>query len=843
MNEWERMILIAGTDYRKGCKDYAESCNTTPCGQKQESVDAVTFVCVFTGDSRGNHFVSLSLFVMPPGRLYAANVARRVLHDGQSIVPPIRRLLCKNPSDLSSQAPSHFQRECARNLCMFATQSRVSSCVALWRNTRAFSSESFWSRVIASSDLDGIMASLAKNKDDPAEQAKGCQALAILADKDESFKERMAQVGVTKVLLETLHRHALHGQACEWACMALWNMASEPETVNFIVEQGGVSILLSTLKQHMTTDHASSLQLAACGALRNLIFGTTAKDTIRSEGGLDTLLQLLSNCEQNHEVSAACMRLMCSLVDEDPEVGLHFREHGAIFSILKAMKLHKNNTLVHQSSLSLLAAIAEHPNNAEEVGKAQVIESIESSMSSNRSDMAVQALACLAFQNISSTSEQNAKRLAESGIVSHILEAMLRYHESADMQERGCAALTNLASDYEDCVADIVHKGGIDLITRAIKTHMQSRSAVCEMLRLLSAMAQIPQVVAKLIQSGTVVNVFKIMSDHSKDSDVQDACCGVLFNTMSNSPQPATSLVDQAGVRLITDVLKDFKPNTVLLEKAMAMLFIVAVQDPEFATLFGKAGAVSAVLAAMSAHKSASLQKIACGALYTLSMDSDNAMAIAKNGGVGAVIRAMNSHKKEEELQEWGCGVITYVVLQADCAIPAAREGAIEAVLSAMTTHALSESIQKAACEAAGALLQADSTMESFARLGGIGVIVRNITKQRGSEVVSERALDILTVLAQVRENAEKIVKEGGIKSAVFVLGKHPHSEGVQRAGCSLLGMLTIKSEFAVKIMQEGGAGALARAMKNLGQKNTHVMTAAAGALRGLAPYMHSKKS
>jgi hypothetical protein len=778
--------------------------------------------------------------------LSTATAANRLLPiRGRSLRDSTRSARFPSSSESFLQA-----RRTVRHASNFGTafwQPSRDTSLAPYRHHRPLCSRPLLDRDAADSlDLDRILESLVKNKDNPTQQAQGCRALALLANKDAVLADQMVQKGAIAVLLDALKFHAGHSEACECACMALWNIAGEPHHAKLIVDQGGTSALLFAIKEHMKASSVSgnNALVAACSALRSLMQGPEPASMIRTNGGSKVLLQLLEAHSRDGNLSTAVIRLLCSIVDFDVESGSEIGQNGGILSTAKAMHASKDNPFVHQSGLGLIAALAEHQDNAEVIGTPDLVAVIESSMSLHKSDLAIQALACLALQNIAASSEENAKRLGDNGMATRIMQTMMRFPGEADMLERGAAALTSIAQGYPACAEIILKNDGISLITGTIKAHKQSRGALCESLRLVPSIVTTPEAAAKVVAHDGIALILQAMSDNSKDSDVLEVCCGALYALTTESGKYGNDIVRKGGARIISDVLKDFKTDQVLLEKAMGTLFAIVIQDAEYAIQFGNAGAVSAIISAMPAHKAASFQKMACGALFTLSVDPDNAITIVKNGGFKSILRAMNAHKQEPELQEWGCGSIVHVVVNADCAAPAGREGAIEAVLAAMSSNAGGASVVRVGCEAIGALSQTVDNVERVVRLGGIGVVVRGAMNNSRSPEVAERAMDILGMLVQAQvEYAQQLVTSGGIKLAVSLLGMHPNVVGVQRAGSMLLGVLSQKSEFAAQIVREGGAAAVARAMQTFSKSSDDLLGAAAFTLRNLEHHMKIKKA
>jgi len=120
-------------------------------------------------------------------------------------------------------------------------------------------------------------------------------------------------------------------------------------------------------------------------------------------------------------------------------------------------------------------------------------------------------------------------------------------------------------------------------------------------------------------------------------------------------------------------------------------------------TRAGNAGAVEAVVAAMTAHRqSEQVQRWACDALGHMTVcNVENQIRVGDAGGMDAVVSGMNVHSQSGQVQVMACAALCAALgalvqdKNAENRTLAIRAEAVAAVERAVTTHSANAQVQR----------------------------------------------------------------------------------------------------------------------------------------------------
>uniref|UniRef100_A0A7S4N8P2 Uncharacterized protein n=1 Tax=Odontella aurita TaxID=265563 RepID=A0A7S4N8P2_9STRA len=211
------------------------------------------------------------------------------------------------------------------------------------------------------------------------------------------------------------------------------------------------------------------------------------------------------------------------------------------------------------------------------IGRAGAIPCIVAAMCNHPSDAEVQERGCAALQNLALEGDRRSM-IASAGGTAAVLRAMRSHPQAAAVQERGCGAVRNFVWDNDVNRAAVGSKGGVVVITDAVRGHGGDGRVVGQAFRALRNLAKgTGEDVSsnRLAIGGAVMCIVAAMRQHLEDEGVEAEGCALVRNL---------------------SVDEDVRPA------------IVAV------------GAIGAIVAAMKEHpKSEKVNSQACGSLYNLS--------------------------------------------------------------------------------------------------------------------------------------------------------------------------------------------------------------------------------
>eukprot|EP00931_Biecheleriopsis_adriatica_P114279 TRINITY_DN8984_c0_g1_i7.p1 TRINITY_DN8984_c0_g1~~TRINITY_DN8984_c0_g1_i7.p1 ORF type:complete len:769 (+),score=161.07 TRINITY_DN8984_c0_g1_i7:65-2371(+) len=207
----------------------------------------------------------------------------------------------------------------------------------------------------------------------------------------------------------------------------------------------------------------------------------------------------------------------------------------------------------------------------------------------------------------------------------------------------------------------------------------------------------------QFVQAGVLDHLFKAMSDHASEAEVQDAACSALWNLSAGSVEQREKLL-QAGV-------------------------------------------LDHLFKAMSAHASkAEVQRAACYALFNLAGSSEQNEKLLQAGVLNHLFKAMSDHASEAGVQDAACYALRNLLAgSSEHKEKLLQAGVLDHLFKAMSDHASEAGVQDAAC---GALwnLSADSS-EHKEKLLQSGALPKLISALRAESCVDACRRSCFSVL------------------------------------------------------------------------------------------------
>eukprot|EP00727_Mastigamoeba_balamuthi_P009399 m51a1_g5081 hypothetical protein (1134) ;mRNA; r:234991-239264 len=224
-----------------------------------------------------------------------------------------------------------------------------------------------------------------------------------------------------------------------------------------------------------------------------------------------------------------------------------------------------------------------------------------------------------------------------------------------------------------------------------------------------------------------------------------------------------------------------------------------------------KAGALEAVLSAMSAHRSeAELLKVACGMLRNSALrGGDLRSAPALASALDAALSAAAAHPANAEVQEaalgavWGLAAVCgdgQVAMQAPQWVPA-----IDAASAALAAHKDSAPVVESGLRAVAFVCAGGTELRRTAAIArrAVPVVVAAMSAQAGNASVQERGCLALANLAGGTQDTQAAaVRGGGVEAAHEALAAHVASSTVAEHALAALYNMALLPEGRVMIAQ-----------------------------------------
>jgi hypothetical protein len=425
----------------------------------------------------------------------------------------------------------------------------------------------------------------------------------------------------------------------------------------------------------------------------------------------------------------------------------------------------------------------------------------------------------------------------ETGVIDEAVQSLVTAEVNGDIG-KACWSLVNLILNSSDNKTKAVSSGAVQAAVAAMNSHPNVpdvQQHACQVLMLLTAGGVAngdSDDASKPWKAGVVEAVLRALALHKGVDDVQTRVRYTLLNIIGNVKSgkdglfyvvvaamgtcPSVAAVQEWGClslhvligcdsepkELPSSPTAEFRDQFSSLKYAFVAAALGISKPGETVVADDRAkakaaGAIGAVLAAMSTHQGvAAVQEAGCRALLRItshpSVDASLHVKVGQSGAIQAVLLAMKSHLGVATVQAWACAAL--LMMTADNidenAIKATKAGGIEAVLAAMGAHPDVVSVQRWSCGALDAM------------------IVETGSKDADDDIVIKAG-----------EAA------GATLAVITAMGAHRNVESLQEFACGALDKLTgVRDAYAKSFIAEEYAAvveAILRALKSHGAKKS----------------------
>lgn len=194
--------------------------------------------------------------------------------------------------------------------------------------------------------------------------------------------------------------------------------------------------------------------------------------------------------------------------------------------------------------------------------------------------------------------------------------------------------------------------------------------------------------------------------------------------------------------------------------------------------------------------RDAKLQIRALEAMAFLARDNtENRMAILKDGGIGRIVSAMGGNLDDPEIQGLGCWSLGNLASNsAENSAAIARAGGIQHIIAASYEHLKDVSVQVAAVWAIWNLSLHPTSREIIIRTRGVDQILSAMKQHLRVPHVQLHACGALRSLASDSSQREALAKAGAIEAIIEAIIEHPEYQELQSQACGALQALTLSS-------------------------------------------------
>jgi len=395
--------------------------------------------------------------------------------------------------------------------------------------------------------------------------------------------------------------------------------------------------------------------------------------------------------------------------------------------------------------------------------------------------------------------------VAKTSLESRTVDAVLRWmHEHLETERKfleGCCCLLALVQEEGERCQEMMNLGGVEITTRAMRTHMSSQEvqrAGCALLEHLSSCEE----GCRLLDSvGGAELLHLAMSGHLADAEVQRFCCRSLANLAQHEGKSTTSRL--AGMRLVLQSMKRHEEDVEVQRAACEALSSLSLCR-SIRQNVGELGGVEAVLNAMSGHRQdAHVQQTACRALWIFLLNEGNRKLHVEDV-ILLVVQAMDLHM-DVQVQSAACAVLQNLALHHQNRPLIVEFGGLGALLVAMRRYPNEVDVQRWGGGALGNLSRDPEIRPYFVDVNGAELVVSAMENHKNDPQVLLACGSVLWNLALDKHGCQLIGDHHGIHVVTQALRNHPMSVEVTRMSCGVLWKLALNAENVRRIQELGG--------------------------------------
>jgi len=282
--------------------------------------------------------------------------------------------------------------------------------------------------------------------------------------------------------------------------------------------------------------------------------------------------------------------------------------------------------------------------------------------------------------------------------------------------------------------------------------------------------------------------------------------------------------VKHGGAALLCGALEQHARCAALLAGCSAAAAAAAARHEDAKVALFKAGASSALLAALQAHpEDARLAAAACAALAALATPDDPRISASsafahgrqlhRAGAHATVLAALRRHAGSTRARAAACAALRAVAVNDEACVQIAELGAVEALVALLPAGAPGgEAAQaRSALHTLRQLAGADAVKARFQAAGGLPPLARLLA----CPPTAEAALALLAALSlRTPELVAAAAAAGALEAALEAMAAQPAAAGLQRAACMCLRNAAARNVELRPQLLAAGAEVLLRAAK-----------------------------
>ncbi|KAG5472299.1 hypothetical protein LSCM1_03698 [Leishmania martiniquensis] len=500
----------------------------------------------------------------------------------------------------------------------------------------------------------------------------------------------------------------------------------------------------------------------------------------------------LFNNTRSELVILECIHFLRSVAINMKEIKERIYTTGCVPRLLETMRVYKENTSIQEEACSLLSYLSfDSAMITGSITRSGGVLLVLEAMRRFHNNEDILIAACAALSGLTFNNQAGQQVVSDNDGVTLILGSMHR-GKKARLQENGCLAIGTICWN-SDLKADVVRKGGVRLIMRALEEHYTSPGLVKNACRALAQLAFNCEAYRNELNAKEVIPlIIRGMAQHRNYDRAQLHGCVALSYLSWTNENNAAQIRANSGYKAILDAMRSHPNNHEVQEhacRALANISNVSLED--------SAAALELIVAAMRRHDSiSSVQEEACRAIVTLSLVSpSNKDRLYDLLGADAVMEAMKRFPRVALVQQEACNALAHLAYEhSNLNGAVTRLGGVLQLLTAMRLHRENAKVQLNACAGLSALAFDNTVVQQqIFESSGVQLIIYamgNVERLR----MLELGCSVLGTLAWNADIKERIAASA-IPAILKVMCAHENNALLQKSACRAISQFAFNSE------------------------------------------------
>lgn len=495
------------------------------------------------------------------------------------------------------------------------------------------------------------------------------------------------------------------------------------------------------------------------------------------------------------------LSLLITAADNQPEVQEIFLARGVHANVADLLARHPTDEAIHQAGSAFFVVLSAVPSNKQLLVRSPVYSALSGTISAFKYKPCVVMPALQAVGNFA-LAGCDSSAIIDSGIHHSVIHCLADEEVNVICRYQACSVLVNMTYMNLHNRTTLVEAGAhlpvIGLLQNAKSFCTEFISQACKVLINLTAAAvsQCNLVASRLIRDGVHVVLIQLMRDSRETPPcLLWHCCWALTN-LNQSEKAKIALIKSGAAHSLVNIISQYRQCEKICGKAMAALNGLTASEKS-RTEFVDSGAHTAVICLLKSYPRLPLW-IADHLIIVITSlayrcDS-NKRALMVEGAVQPILAYMDEHLCDGQVQVTGCQAIFRISVNGDNKMALIEMGVLQHIRQMMLVHQGNAEVHHQALLtlACLSLIEVDAK-RLLGEAGCVQAVAGSLISFPNSVDVQTLGIIVLLRLARNSWNLRQLAKLRLADLVLAMIKMFPQDGDIQNCGSTLLSCLSCR--------------------------------------------------